>query len=287
MPVAMKWCIGFDLSDDHQAPALLVPAFDERAECIAVHVVEPYLERVASEEQRDQMRSGARLSLEAAVKRAGLPADRTEIVVGHGRPADEVLAEIALARGADAIIVSRRAKHIDERIVRLGGTARRLLRRLPMPVVVVTPELEADALGRGPILLAGDGHHDARRASTFARDFGTHTGRNVEMVHVYRERFRPSGAVPQPYVAGMYDRYREQQHAKLERWLSAYNLGGLPCHETEGHVLERIIDVGRKQDACMIVCASRQLSTADRIFTSSVGSQLAAWAPMPIAVVPH
>ena len=112
-------------------------------------------------------------------------------------------------------------------------------------------------------------------------------GRSVEMVHVYRERFRPSGAVPQAYLAGMYDRYREQQRAKLERWISAYNLEGLLCHEAEGHVLEHLIAVGRKQDACMIVCASRQLSTADRIFTSSLGSQLAAWAPMPIAVVPH
>ena len=283
----MKWCIGFDLRDEHQAPAAIVRALDQEAAYLAVHVVEPHLERVASDELRDQMRRGARQSLEAAIQRVGLPPERTEMVVGHGAAPDEVLAEIALQRGVDAIVVARRARHSDHRFVRLGTTPRRLLRRLPMPVIVVSPELEVEGLGRGPILLAGDGHHDARRALAFARDLAATFGRRVEMVHVYRERFRPGGGVPPQYLAGMYERYREQQHEKLQRWISAYDLGGVPCHETEGHTLEHIIHVARREDACMVVCASRQLSGADRVFTSSLGSQLAAWAPMPIVVVPH
>ena len=67
----MKWCIGFDLRDEHQAPAAIVRALDQEAAYLAVHVVEPHLERVASDELRDQMRRGARQSLEAAIQRVG------------------------------------------------------------------------------------------------------------------------------------------------------------------------------------------------------------------------
>jgi nucleotide-binding universal stress UspA family protein len=284
----MKWCMGFDLRDHHSAPAVLARSFGNRATFVAVHVIEPEFERLASDDFRDGMHRAARSSLEAAVERAGLPAERTEVVIGHGGSADEILGTLALEHGAEGIIVARRAARVDDCIVRLGRTARRLMRRLPVTIVVVPPDLTPQAVGSGPVLIAGDGEHDARRAMKFARDVAAELTRTVEMVHVRGAPFRLQATyLPADELARMEEHYRDEQHAKLRDWISAYQLDGLPCHETEGPIVTRLIDVARDRDACMIVCASRELRVTERIFSSSVGSQLAATASRPIAVVPR
>ena len=48
-----------------------------------------------------------------------------------------------------------------------------------------------------------------------------------------------------------------------------------------------LLAVANEERASMIVCGSRRLSLAERIFSSSVGTELAAAAPIPVAIIPH
>jgi nucleotide-binding universal stress UspA family protein len=284
----MKWAIAFDLRHEHCAPGQFAAwVADADAAFVAVHVIDTVRLGTADAALREQVEHGATRALGAAVRRAGLPVDRTELaVVGNSRTA-AAIADVAEAHHCDGIIISRLSRFGDDRVVHLGRTARRLLRRLPMPVVVVPPELSREGVRGGPILLAGDGHHDARPARAFADAFATLVGCRVELVHVYRDAFTTGASgVPQVYLTGMYQRYRQQQHDQLNRWRSAYDLGGMPLHETEGDVVTRVLAVARDLASPMIVCASRQLSITERIFSPSVGSQLASIAGIPIAIVP-
>ena len=54
----------------------------------------------------------------------------------------------------------------------------------------------------------------------------------------------------------------------------------------DGPIVRALWTAAVKERACMLVCGSRRLSLLERIFTSSVGSELAATSPLPVAIVP-
>ncbi len=283
----MSWIVHVDLNTESIAPAIYARWAAHSASIALVHVVDGMLASVASVQEQEQIQAGARAALAKVAERAGLEPDRVDLHVGLGGRAEDVLSELAEKRGAQGIITARQSAFGDDEIVHLGGTTRRLLRRLPVPVVVVPPELVAEGIGEGPVLLAGDGHHDARKAKTFATNVGTAVGRETEMVHVFPKPFKPGASgLPAAAWAGMYERYRAQQHAKLERWMSAFSMGEMKVHEVDGDPIATLTAIGRQLKTPLLVTASRELDTASRIFNSSVGSQLASLAPFPVAVAP-
>ena len=53
-----------------------------------------------------------------------------------------------------------------------------------------------------------------------------------------------------------------------------------------GAPASKLIEVAKVSGACMIVVGSRGLKAVERMFISSVGSEIASSAPVPVAVVP-
>ena len=68
-------------------------------------------------------------------------------------------------------------------LMRLGSVARRMLRQLKQPTIVVPPDLLASQVGRGPVLVAVDFTEDSVRALNWARSFAETIGRPVRLVH--------------------------------------------------------------------------------------------------------
>lgn len=103
-------------------------------------------------EQDDDRYSNSREQVQVAVEetlgRAGVRAafDGVEVTAP-----DRPLQRAAHAAG---FIIGRRTTADSGAIIRLGSVARRMLRRLVAPTFVVPPELEAEKIGTGPIVVA-------------------------------------------------------------------------------------------------------------------------------------
>ena len=54
----------------------------------------------------------------------------------------------------------------------------------------------------------------------------------------------------------------------------------------EGMVADELKSLARLEDAVMVVAGSRKLEALERLFVASVGSELAASASCPVALVP-
>ena len=154
----MKLVIGLDLRPYsqgalHFARWLSVASRRRDEAFLGIHVLEQdHLAAVLRYHHMDEVRDGA-----VASARAALQATGAEAIVGAprivvGRVADEELAEAARAEGATALVVGRMAKRGESPVVRLGRVARRLVRSLPLPVVVVPPDPPAPQIGDGPIV---------------------------------------------------------------------------------------------------------------------------------------
>ena len=74
--------------------------------------------------------------------------------------------------------------------------------------------------------------------------------------------------------------------AVIGEWAARHGLDDLPLVLRVGHVPVELVAFARERRATMIVCGSRRLSLLERLFTSSVGSELAAHADRPVVVVP-
>ena len=98
-----------------------------------------------------------------------------------------LLLALMIGAAASGLVIGRAAERGSRAVVRLGRVARRVLRRLPCPVVVVPPDLSAVA--DGPILLATDLDVASASAVTFARDLAARHGRELKVVHVGETRY--------------------------------------------------------------------------------------------------
>lgn len=208
-------------------------------------------------------------------------------LVVRARRAEEQLSAAIDLHEADALVIGRQARTGDLRIVRLGRVARRLVRRLPGPVIVVPPELLNHEVGKGPVLLATDLGED-RASAAFARRFAHMVGRQVHVVHVVPRPVDEAMSVYLPEVdwGAMVSDRAKQADARMAMWCNEVNLGDSPREVVDGPVGPSIQDVAKRIDACAIVVGSRKLGPMDRLFTASVGSEMASYSGRPVALVP-
>lgn len=195
------------------------------------------------------------------------------------------LAKAIEAKQANALVVGRRAPRVGSPLVRLGRTARRLLRSLPVPVVVVPPDLEAEQIGRGPVLLAVDLTESCGAAAAFAARVAATMARPLMLVHAVHPPDRGPYVPPDLWGHSMAALHRRSAR-DLHAWADRHSVGAAERVLEEGpaaHVLDR---VATQHDAALIVLGSRQLGGVQRLFMTSLGSELAASAMVPVAVVP-
>jgi nucleotide-binding universal stress UspA family protein len=296
----MDWLVGMDLTDRGQG-ALgyarwlggVLPAGKDRF--VGVHVLEEDdLRQLLRYHHLEEIEHKAAAAADRVVSELGAEAVLAERRVICGRSAEQALAELAHvpATGSSplvrALLIGRQARRGERRVVRLGRVARRLLRTLPAPVVVVPPDLQPSAIGDGPVLLAASIEADATGAAAFAKQIADDLGRPLSVVHVVPgDDYLAAEMVPAGVAGEFFRELRKDHERNLVAWMRTHGLAGVPHLVGEGSVVDRLADVAREERAPLVVVGSRGLGLGMRLFSSSVATDLAAACEVPVAVVPN
>ena len=272
----MRWIVGLDLQRRSAGALQLVRWLARESRAAAgerfdgVHVLEDeHLELVLRYHHLDDVLASARSAAEESLRHEGVDALVRDVQLVQGADAAEALREAAAAEGADALVVGRAAPGAAGlRIVRLGRVARRLLRGTTLPVVVVPPDVRADALGDGPLVALTRLDARSERTAAFASALAGALGRPLALVHV----IPPSVEQAAPYFpADVGAKIAAEQRARGEEALAAWvSASGLAPGLTA--VLQ-----GNPVDAALSVAA---------MLASGTASVLASVAPLPVVVVP-
>ncbi len=280
MPTSKPWILGLDLGPrSHGALVFAAWLRSGGAAIHGLHVLEawagPFL--AAAEDLGETVR-------EAVAERyahLGIPPlERVDAVVVP-RAEDGLLAAAATAGG---LVIGRAAPRGERPRVRLGSVARRVLRALPVPVIVVPPDLAA--IASGPILLATDLGPSSDEAVQFAVALAAAQGRELELVHVGEPRHGDLFDELHPVWLRERQAYRAGVQTTAEVWATGHGLGDRPRHVRFGDRAEEIAAVAAERSAALVVTGSRRLGLAGRLFSTSTASALAGLADCAVAVVP-
>lgn len=291
-----RWVVGMDLSKRSHGALRFArwlherSALDERL--CGVHVMRVYSgvrDQPGMGRALDRMRGCTRAS--AAKLQVASVFDGFEVIPGD--PAEQELARIATMHDFFGIILGRAAPGSGWSLVSLGRVTRRLLRRVPRPLVVVPPDLDPRTLGRGPIVVGVVPEHHALAAARLGARLSEQLGLGLVLVHVVDEPTIQPVLAPTPELMctpppprPSPKQKRQRDEAKLRTWLEDRELDQLDLRVERGRGGQRLLDVATAMNASAIVCGSRRLSLLDRILGSSTGSTLAARADRPVIVVP-
>lgn len=204
----------------------------------------------------------------------------------------EATAERALAKrvtGEDEVVlmVGRRAPRGATGWTRLGRTARRLVRTLPAPVVVVPPDFAPAAAHAGPVLLGTNLGPDSDGAADFAARLAEKWKRPLLAATVLPGIIdEPPAYLPVVAHQELVESRRAEVQHDLELWLRRHQLYGIETAVLTGDPVDRLTGLAFERDAVMVVVGSRMLTLRSRIYLSSIGSDLAGTATVPVAVVP-
>lgn len=281
MSTANQWIVGIDLRERSHGALVFAGWLGAAGEHVTgVHVLEEW--------RRPYTQGDVLPAVEAAVA-------ETTRKLGCPPPApitsfDASVAETGLARAADGaagLILGRAAGEHGAPLVRLGTVARKLLRELPAPVIVVPPDLTAVA--DGPVLLATDLGPATAGAVAFARSFAARHARPLEFVHVgeeFHSSYDESGEPPHPALVAAQAEYHAEIAQNADTWATEHGLSAIPRHLLYGDPVLEIAALAATRSAALVVVGSRRLGLAARIFLSSAASALASIATCPVAVIP-
>lgn len=286
----MKWLIGLDLkasSTGAVAFAAWLARHSSSERFAAVHVIEEsYLLQVLRSEHLARAQEDARDRVEKLLGEAGLR-DRVETYDAvRGTVADQRLEAEAHNVQADVLLVGRQARADELKFVRLGRVARRLCRRLPVPTVVVPPELEVASIGDGPIMLATAVAEEDVEAARFAHEVARATGRSLLVAHILPDLGDEGNFVPAATLRQLYDQLGMDRERDIQKWMKKHDLGDASVVLAQGEVVGRLIGIAQQEHVPLIVCGSRMLSGAERVMVASIATQLSCHAACPVAVVP-
>lgn len=205
-----------------------------------------------------------------------------------GGDAVELLEDRARAEGSTALLISRRSGSSQFALPRLGSVARRLLRRLKVPVIVTPPDLLASQVADGPVVVAIDFRDSSARAVAWAKPIADTLRRELLLVHVAEmpEQLGYAGFIQAErwdlLATEILDRGRE----RMDQFVRAHQIDGVQTTVTRGPVLPGLVEFATASKACLLVCGSGHHGVLHRIVVPSIASETAALAPVPVAVVP-
>ncbi|WP_165703800.1 universal stress protein [Enhygromyxa salina] len=204
----------------------------------------------------------------------------------------DVLDELEAAareRSSTALLISRRTgTGARFAVTRLGSIARRLLRRLALPVIVVPADLLFSAVGDGPVLVAVDFSEDAARALVWARSLAQTIAREVELVHFVEmpDELGYAGLIQTERWEQLCDEVLEQGRGRMASFVRRHHCADLRTAVVRGPTLPALADYGAARGACLLVTGSGHHGLVHRVIVPSVASETAALSSVPVAVVP-
>lgn len=284
MIAQQPWIIGIDLRPRSDGAVRfggwLQAQAPESVKLLGVHALEH------DEDRYLHSREQVEVAIEETLERAGVRAAFTSVEVSAADRPETALESLQRAEDAHGLIIGRRATADSGAIIRLGSVARRMLRRLVAPTFVVPPELEADKIGAGPIVVAVTPDEASVGAVKFARRLATELRRSLVYVTAVATSadYIPDDRLDAVLAERVAQRVRSAE-AITHAWLL-----GLGARERlvvrRGDALTQILAAAVELSAPFVVTGSRKLSTVERLFGLSVASWLAAQAALPVLVVP-
>lgn len=290
----MEWLVGMDLSDRGQGAlgyarwlSGVLPASQDHF--TGIHVLEEAdLRQLLRYHHLEEVEKNAAAAADRVVQSVGAEQALADRKVVCGRSAEESLGDLVRQPGVRGLIIGRQARRGEKRVVRLGRVARRLLRHLPAPMIVVPPDLQPSGVGDGPVLLAASIDADSSGAAEFAKKIAADLGRPLAVVHVVPgDDYLAAEMVPAGVAGDFFRELRKDHERNLMAWMHTHQLVGVPHHLTEGSVVDRLAEVARDERSPLIVCGSRGMGLGMRLFSSSVATDLAAACEVAVAVVPN
>jgi nucleotide-binding universal stress UspA family protein len=285
----MKWVVGIDLRVDCQGPVSFARWLGEHASSesfVGMHVIEDRELPIANETAAASIAKASKnracelLTSVDAMETIGEPE------IPRGKSADQSLSASLETYEAHGLIIGRRAPQSEDRIVRLGRVARRLLRTLPGPIIITAPDLDATKLPPGPVVVGVSLGHDCEPAVREAARLAHAIGRKLVMFHT---QVLPTG-VGVDFLPALLDdlkrHFQKEVRPRVEEWTQGLKLEGARLEFGEGPVVAQLLGCASREQACMIVLGSRRLGRAERFFASGSGFDLASAAPVPVLIVP-
>ena len=293
----MNWVVGVDLGASSQGALKVAHWLHARTSGLthrfcAVHVIEDRWFSNATYPglgpEVDRARDLVRSSIAASPAREAI--GDVEVLRGHDAATE--LSWRARSIGA-GIIIGRAGRADGWSFLNLGSTARRLLRRGVTAVCVAPPDLDRDRLDPGPVIVSlrpDDGCLDALRfAATLGRDLGREVigAHSIPLPSAYASTdVALAVAPPVPRMIDL-DRVEAGARKAIEKWAQGSDLWLPELRCGVGPAAQVVTDVADDTEACSIVCAARALTPLERIIHSSVATELAAHASLPVFVVPE
>ena len=180
MTAQQSWIIGIDLRPRSDGAVRFGGWLHAQApgdvKLLGVHALEH------DEDRYLHSREQVEVAIEETLERAGVRAAFTSVEVSAADRPETALESLHQAVDAHGFIIGRRASTDSGAIIRLGSVARRMLRRLVAPTFVVPPELEADKIGAGPIVVAVTPVEASVGAVKFAQRLATELRRSLVYV---------------------------------------------------------------------------------------------------------
>lgn len=290
----MTWIVGMDLRP-RSAGALQLARWladrigeAERERFVGVHVLEQeHLEVVLRYRHLAEVVEDSREALGEALRAEALEDVIGEAEVVQALDAAEGLAAAVARRGAEGLVVGRAAGAQQLRIVRLGRVARRLIRAASVPLVVVPPDVRAEAIGEGPVVCAISLDESSLTTCRYAERLARRVGRPLAVLHVVA---RPGEYASQYRGEELTRRATADQQARAEEALSAWlAASGVRADETRvllGSVVENAGWYAEERRAAIVAVGARPISGAAGVLAGGTAMALAAGASCPVLLVP-
>lgn len=294
----MKWLLGIDFRH-HSDGALRFATWmhqqtqgrdlNSNMDCyVGAHIITERHSKLLSQfEPKQAILNRLEFETNRMIQQADAAQVISQLEVRMGTQVVESLQTIAAEINADGFIVGRRRGNHAKQLVRLGSVTRRLLRALPSPVIVVSPDYTAPKASAGCIVVALTPDPSCEEACQFASRLAQQWKLPLVYVHVM--------GLPLEYIQIYWaeeelEKFRSDQSSaarhQLAAWLSDRNYQDYTLKICHGNEVEEVVNAADELDAALIVCGSRLLSTVERFAIPSKSSQLAAHANCPVAVVP-
>jgi nucleotide-binding universal stress UspA family protein len=284
------WIVGLDLQPTSRGAIELATWLAETnasTKLMGVHVLEEgYLRSVLKYHHLDEVVQGAKQACDREIQRGGAPDRFVGVDIVQGGSAEKHLATAAERHDARGIVIGRQAPKDGRHLLRLGRVARRLLRSIPRPTIVVPPDWEPPT-DRGPVIAATNLRGDCAEATRFARELATRFGLPLVIVHVLPlPEEHAAQYLPESSLEKLRRENLTEGTAAVQTWVNEHGFAGSETVIEQGGVAERVVSVAEERRASIVCTGSRHLSTFERVLLSSIGSELAASSPCPVAVVP-
>lgn len=291
MPIERKWIVGLDLHPSGAGAVRFARWLAETSSAVdslvGVHVLEEsYLRAALKYHHLEEIVDGATALARRELESAGATEHFGSLNVLQGSTPEKSLEAAHTYHATQGLILGRQAAKEGRDIFRLGRVARRMLRSLGGPTLVVPPDYDP-AGADGPVVAAISLREDCQSSVRFAVDLAETTGRELVLLHVvptpddYAAHYLPEGS-----LAKMREDNKKDAEAELAQWATANGAPDAKQVVRLGGIVSETVAHATELRACALVVGSRRLSTFERFLLTSIASELAAMATCPVAVVP-